>query len=185
MQECRRSPRDPFAFLSSIPLIPARRGRWRGLVVMATVRNSVETYLRTSHWSAWTRRWEILVSIHASKHAKLLSRVSWKRWGLQVRGGHPASNTLQGTFLLDCLFRFQAQIHFLPISLSQVMTLDCTVGGYSIHPRHTYIQKCLGSAARMKASSLPPLPPLSLCLTRPTRCVNTNTTGLPDGVDNN
>lgn len=31
----------------------------------------------------------------------------------------------------------------------RVLSLDCTVPGHSIHPRHTYIQRCLGSAGRM------------------------------------
>ena len=31
-----------------------------------------------------------------------------------------------------------------------VISLDCTVPGQSIHPRHSYIQKCLGSAERMR-----------------------------------
>jgi hypothetical protein len=34
----------------------------------------------------------------------------------------------------------------------QVVTFDCTVSGSSIHPRHTYLKKCLGSTASMEAN---------------------------------
>ncbi|KAG7668114.1 hypothetical protein NADE_005159 [Nannochloris sp. 'desiccata'] len=34
----------------------------------------------------------------------------------------------------------------------QVVTFDCTVSGSSIHPRHTFLKKCLGSAASMEGN---------------------------------
>ena len=32
----------------------------------------------------------------------------------------------------------------------QVVTFDCTVDGASVHPRHTFVKKCLGTASAMK-----------------------------------
>lgn len=39
------------------------------------------------------------------------------------------------------------------VVLLQVVTFDCTVQGTSQDSRHTYVNKCVGSDSRMKAST--------------------------------
>jgi Methyltransferase domain len=50
-------------------------------------------------------------------------------------------SNLDYTFELDILQRTSCQ----------VVTFDCTVNGASVHPRHTFLKKCLGSTVKMNA----------------------------------
>lgn len=47
-------------------------------------------------------------------------------------------------------YRFEQDI--LRRTPCRVVTFDCTVDGSSIHPRHTFLKKCLGSAAAAAAN---------------------------------